>query len=186
MPLLSTMVHRWHTTTTLTKCVNKMCCCMVLWCCFEYTQHHILTKWVVVWCCGKQHPQHHTTTNFVNIVVVCHLWTIVVKLPDSSHQNELWMTKVDHYDVTLSNWHGRLKSRPNNVTLTGFICVQCRGFHTRMSCIEILFCINIYIWILIYGYYVWQINLPEIKETDTITPLVLSISGQIWCFRLIL
>ena len=54
-------------------------------------QQHILTKCVVVgtrnntiqqhillkMCyCGysKQHPQHHTTTHFVNIVVVCHLW----------------------------------------------------------------------------------------------------------------
>ena len=183
------MVHRWHTTTTLTRCVVVWCCgccfeypqqhiltkCVVVWCCgccFEYPQQHILLKCVVVWCCGccfeypqftptslccccvspmmmwvlfrvptvythitltthfvkmcccgyskqhpqhhttthlvkmcccgyskqvdpqhhttthfvkmcccgysKQHPQHHTTTHFVNVVVVCHLWTIVV------------------------------------------------------------------------------------------------------------
>ena len=42
------MVHRWHTTTTLTKCVVLWCC----GCCFEYPQQHILTKCVVVWCCG--------------------------------------------------------------------------------------------------------------------------------------
>ena len=79
-------VHRWHTTTTLTKCVVVWCCgccfeypqqhiltkCVVVWCCgccFEYPQQHILTKCVVVWCCGcsKQHPQHHTTTHFVKM-----------------------------------------------------------------------------------------------------------------------
>ena len=89
-----TMVHRWHTTTTLTKCVVVWCC----GCCFEYPQQYLLTKcvccgyskqhpqhhttthFVKMCCCGysKQHPQHHTTTHFVNVVVVCHLWTIVV------------------------------------------------------------------------------------------------------------
>ena len=50
---------------TTTHC-NKMCCCMVLWVLFRvgYPQQHILTKCVVVWCCGCCFPQHHTTTHF--------------------------------------------------------------------------------------------------------------------------
>ena len=62
MPV-STMVHRWHTTTTLTKCVVVWCC----GCCFEYPQQHILTKCVVVWCCGCcfEYPQQHILTKCV-------------------------------------------------------------------------------------------------------------------------
>ena len=150
----TTMVHRWHTTTTLTKCVVVWCC----GCCFEYPQQHILTKYVVVWCCfpqhhttthfvkmcccgyskqhpqhhttthfvkmcccgyskqhpqhhttthfvkmcccgySKQHPQHHTTTHFVNVVVVCHLWTIVkyrkVHIYIQSHINIFYFSCV--------------------------------------------------------------------------------------------
>ena len=60
------MVHRWHTTTTLTKCV-VVWCCMVLW--VLYPQHHTTTHFVKMCCCGysKQHPQHHTTTHFVKM-----------------------------------------------------------------------------------------------------------------------
>ena len=49
-----------------------MCCCMVLW---VNNTHNTIQQHI----CGysKQHPQHHTTTHFVNVVVVCHLWTIV-------------------------------------------------------------------------------------------------------------
>ena len=70
-----------------------MCCCMVLWvlfrvptqqhiltkcvvvwccgCCFEYPQQHILAKCVVVWCCGCcfEYPQQHILTKCV--VVWC-------------------------------------------------------------------------------------------------------------------
>ena len=45
----------------------------------QHPQHHTPTHFVKMCCCGysKQHPQHHTT-HFVNVVVVCHLWTIVL------------------------------------------------------------------------------------------------------------
>ena len=64
----TTMVHRWHTTTTFTKYVVAWCC----GCCFEYPQQHILTKCVVVWCCGStcfEYPQQHILTKCV--VVWC-------------------------------------------------------------------------------------------------------------------
>ena len=79
--LYCTMVHRWHTTTTLTKCVVVWCCgccfeypqlqhltkCVVVWCCgccFEYPQLQHLTKCVVVWCCGCcfEYPQQQHLT----------------------------------------------------------------------------------------------------------------------------
>ena len=84
---------------TLTTHFVKMCCCgyskqhpqhhttthFVKMCCCGYSkqvdpQHHTTTHFVKMCCCGysKQHPQHHTTTYFVNVVVVCHIWTIVV------------------------------------------------------------------------------------------------------------
>ena len=88
-----------YTHITLTTHFVKMCCCgyskqhpqhhttthFVKMCCCGYSkqvdpQHHTTTHFVKMCCCGysKQHPQHHTTTYFVNVVVVCHLWTIVV------------------------------------------------------------------------------------------------------------
>ena len=61
-----------HTTTHFVKC----CCCGYS---KQHPQHHTTTHFVKCCCCGysKQHPRHHTTTHFVNVVVVCHLWTIV-------------------------------------------------------------------------------------------------------------
>ena len=87
-----------YTHITLTTHFVKMCCCgyskqhpqhhttthFVKMCCCGYSkqhpQHHTTTHFVKMFCCGysKLHPQHHTTTHFVNVVVVCHLWTIVV------------------------------------------------------------------------------------------------------------
>ena len=88
------MVHRWHTTTTLTKCVVVWCC----GCCTHNTiQQHILTKCVVV---GTRNNTHNTIQQHILLkcvvvvtrnnthntiqqhtllkcVVVCHLWTIV-------------------------------------------------------------------------------------------------------------
>ena len=86
------MVHMWHTTTTLTKCVVVWCCgccfeypqqhiltkCVVVWCCgccFEYPQQHILLKCVVVWCCGCcfEYPQQHILTKMCCCMV---LWVL--------------------------------------------------------------------------------------------------------------
>ena len=80
-----TMVHRWHTTTTLTKCVVWCCGC-----CFEYPQQwqqHILTKCVVGWCCGSQHPQHHTT-HFVEMCCCTVLW-VLFRVPTTTHFNKM-------------------------------------------------------------------------------------------------
>ena len=82
------MVHRWHTTTTLTKCVVVWCC----GCCFEYPQQwqqHILTTCVVEWCCGSQHPQHHTTTpHFVEMCCCTVLW-VLFRVPTTTHFNKM-------------------------------------------------------------------------------------------------
>ena len=60
---------------------NKMCCYMVLWVLFPI-QRHILLKCVVVGTRNNTHNtiQQHTLsmlTHYVNVVVVCHLCTIV-------------------------------------------------------------------------------------------------------------
>ena len=75
-----------HTTTHFV----KMCFCGYS---KQHPQHHTTTHFVKMCCCGysKQHPQHHTTTNFVNVVVVCHLWTIV----NLQHDTPKWYVVLE-------------------------------------------------------------------------------------------
>ena len=66
-----------YTHITLTTHFVEMCCGYSK----QHPQHHTTTHLVKMCCFGysKQvDPQHHTTTHLVNVVVVCHLWTIVV------------------------------------------------------------------------------------------------------------
>ena len=89
-----------HTTTHFVKC----CCCGYS---KQHPQHHTTTHFVKCCCCGysKQHPQHHTTTHFANVVVVCHLWTIV------------WTREI--YDTTHYNNH--IKMYTNNQDLFQYL-----------------------------------------------------------------
>ena len=64
----------------LTKCVVVWCC----GCCFEYPQQHILTKCVVVWCCGCcfEYPQQHILTKCVVKV----MWVLYSKQHPHHHR----------------------------------------------------------------------------------------------------
>ena len=143
------MVHRWHTTTTLTKCVVWCCGC-----CFEYPQQwqqHILTKCVVEWCCGSQHPQHHTTTHVVEMCCCTVLW-VLFRVPTTTNvllygvvgvttHNTIHFVKMcccgyskqhpQHHTTTHFNKMcccGYSKQHPQHHTTTHFVKMCCCGY----------------------------------------------------------
>ena len=81
----------------------------------QHPQHHTTTHFVKMCCCGysKQHPQHHTTTHFVNVVVVCHLWTIVHYPASCTSTHQLIMYINGWY--TMSLFCHRIINRAENI-----------------------------------------------------------------------
>ena len=144
------MVHRWHLTTTLTKCVVVWCC----GCCFEYPQtvttthfnkiyvllngvvgrnthntiqQHILLKCVVVRCCGCcfEYPQQHILTK-------CVLWCCGCY--DPQHHSTTHFVKMCCC--------GYSKQHPQHHTTTHFAKMCCCGYskqhHTATHFINVV------------------------------------------------
>ena len=122
------MVHRWHTTTTLTKCVVWCCGC-----CFEYPQQwqqHILTKCVVEWCCGSQHPQHHTTTHVVEMCCCTVLWVLfrVHTTTNVLLYGVVGVTTHNYIHFVKMCCCGYSKQHPQHHTTTHFNKMCCCGY----------------------------------------------------------
>ena len=103
---LNTMVHRWHTTTTLTKCVVVWC--MVLWVLFQVpttTHFNNMCYCMVLWVLFRV----PTTTHF-NQMCCCMVLCVLFRVPTTTHFNQMCCCLVllcvtyEHCPITIPQY----------------------------------------------------------------------------------